>query len=383
MSLRSLPARLGIPQLVALAFLLIFALQCVWFCVHQPLSATESVYIEAGLLHLEHFANANTSQHTALVPLMAGLAACWSGAEKHVTEFNNYRLLLRLPFMLAGLALGASLWYVARRLYGNVGGYVAITFYCFSPLTIGTSGQVSPAVVAAWGGFGLIFTAIAVAHTLYAPREVILWNWRRILLMGLSIAICVGAQFSLWVLLIPALLFMLWVGHVRPLAALTIFAAACFVGLLLMSALYGFNFVEYGKALRHAEWLEIGSREFISAGFSWTMSSFFLENGLGLPILTVVTLVTFLVWRRTRFFGTAAPLLVCLLIFGLGLRMHFSAFLFLFVALPFLMLFMAGVSADLLEGRFAIAANAVVFGVLIANAMIDIYGLLNLSSRSR
>ncbi len=112
-------------------------------------------------------------------------------------------------------------------------------------------------------------------------------------------------------------------------------------------------------------------------------ASFFLENGLGLPILTVVTLVTFVVWKRTRFFGTAAPLLVSLLLFGLGLRMHFAAFLFLFVALPFLMFFMAGVSADLLESRFALAANAVVFGVLIANAMIDIYGLMNLSSRSR
>ncbi len=49
-----------------------------------------------------------------------------SGAEKHVTDFNNYRMLLRLPFLLAGLALGASLWYVARRLYGKLGGYVAL-----------------------------------------------------------------------------------------------------------------------------------------------------------------------------------------------------------------------------------------------------------------
>ncbi len=383
MSLRSLPSRIGVPQLVALAFLLIFALQCVWFCVHQPLAATESVYVEAGLLHLEHFADANTSQHTALVPLMAGVAARLSGAEKHVTEFNNYRLLLRLPFLMAGLALGASLWYVARRLYGNIGGYVALVLYCFSPLTIGSAGQVGPAVVGAWGGFGLIFTGIAVAHTLYAPREVVLWNWRRILLMGLSIAICVGAQFSLWVLLVPALLFMLWVGHVRPAAALVIFAAACVVGLALMSAFYGFNVVAFGKALRSADWLEIGSREFVSPGFAWTMSSFFLENGLGLPVLTAVTLITFIAWRRTRFFGTAAPLLVCILLFSLGMRMHFSAFLFLFVALPFLMLFMAGVSADMLESRYALAANAVVFGVLVANAMIDVYGLLNLSSRSR
>jgi hypothetical protein len=383
MFLRSLPARIGVPQLVALAFLLVFALQCVWFMVHQPLAATESVYVEAGLLHLEHFASANTAQHTALVPLMAGVAARLSGAEKHVTEFNDYRVVIRLPFLLAGIALGASLWYVARRLYGNIGGFVALILYCFSPLTISWAGQVNPAVVGAWGGFGLIFTAIAVAHTLYAPREVVLWNWRRILLMGLAIAICVGAQFSLWVLLVPALVFMLWVGHVRPAAAVLIFASACVVGLVLMSSFYGFNLVAFGKALRGADWLEIGSREFPSADFSWSASNFFRENGLGLPILTAVALVTFIAWKRTRFFGTAAPLLVTLLLFGVAVRMQFSAFTFMFVALPFLMLFMAGVSADLLESRYALAANAIVFGVLIANAMIDVYGLVKLTSRTQ
>jgi hypothetical protein len=46
------------------------------------------------------------------------------------------------------------------------------------------------------------------------------------------------------------------------------------------------------------------------------------------------------------------------------------------------MLFMAGVSTDLLESRFALAANAVVFGVVIANAMIDVYSLLNLGIRT-
>jgi len=201
--------------------------------------------------------------------------------------------------------------------------------------------------------------------------------------MGLSIAICLGAQFSLWVLLVPALLFMLWVGHVRPLAALAIFASACLVGLILLSALYGFNVAAFAHALRGANWLEVGSPRFMSTGFSWTVSSFFLDNGLGLLILTAVSVVTFIAWRRTRFFGTAAPLAVTLLLFGFALRMHFSAFLFLFVALPFLMLFMAGVAADLLESRFALAANAVIFGALIANAIIDLYSLLNVGSRTR
>lgn len=382
MSISPFSQRVSAPQLIALVLLLLFALQCVWLGAHQRLSATEGVYIESGLLHLEGYSKANNSQHSPLVPLLAGFAARASGAEKHVAEFNRYRMAMRLPFLIAGLLLGASLWYVARRLYGNIGGYVALGFYCFSPLAIVAASQVGPAVVGAWGGFGLIFTSIAVAHTLYAPREVVLWNWRRILLMGLAIAICVGAQFSFWLLLLPALLFMLWVGHVRRGAALVIFAAACVTGILLLWALYTFHPLAFASALRRADWLEIASRDYFAPGISWLLSSYFLENGLGLLVLSAVTLTAFIVWKRTRFFGTAAPLMVSLLLFSLGLGMHFSAFTFFLLALPFLILFMAGVSADLLESRYALAANAVIIGVLIANAMIDVYGLMNLSSRA-
>ena len=383
MSISSLPSRLGAPQLVAIVLLLVFAGQCVWFMAHQRLSAMEGVYVEAGLLQLEGLASANSPQHTALVPLLAGVAARVSGAEKHVDEFNNYRMMMRFPFLIAGVLLGASLWYVARRLYGNIGGYVALVLYCFSPVAIGSASEIGPAVVGAWGGFGLIFTSIAVAHTLYAPREVVLWNWRRILLLGLSIAICVGAQFSFWVLLLPALLFMLWVGHLRPGAVLVIFGAACAVGAILLGGFYGFRPVVFAHALRSANWLEVAGREFLAPGMSWLLSSFFLENGLGLLILVAVSLVTFIVWKRARFFGTAAPLLVTLLLFSLAVRMHFAATFFLFLGLPFLVLFIAGVSADLLESRYAVVFNAIIFGALIANAMIDVYGLTNLTSRTR
>ncbi len=335
------------------------------------------------LLQLEHLASANSQQHSALVPLMAGVAARLSGAEKHVDEFNNYRMLMRMPFLIIGMLLGASLWYVARRLYGNIGGYVALVLYCFSPLTIGSASEIGPAIVGAWGGFGLIFTGLAVAHTLYAPREVVLWNWRRILLMGLSIAICVGAQFSFWVLLLPALLFMLWVGHVRPGAVLVIFSAACVVAVVLLSAFYGFRPMAFAQAMRSANWLEVASRESIAPGMSWLLHDLFLDHGLGLMILVAVVVVTFIVWKRTRFFGTAAPLLVTLLLFSLAVRMQFSTTFFVFLGLPFLILFIAGVCTDLLESRFALAFNAVIFGALIANVMIQVYDLANLSSRSR
>ena len=74
---------------------------------------------------------------------------------------------------------------------------------------------VDPEMGAVWASFGAVFTAIAVAHTLYAPREVVLWNWRRILLLSLSLVLAVGSQSSLVILLPLTLGFMLWVAPTR------------------------------------------------------------------------------------------------------------------------------------------------------------------------
>ena len=383
MPFAKLRSRIGVPQTVALLLLLAFAAQCLWSMARAPLLATELSYIETGLLQLERLASASSTERSPLVPLLAGIVVRLSGAESRILYLRDYRFVIRLPFMLAGLLLGASLWYVARRLYGNIGGYIALGLYAFSRVMVDGSSQVGPEIVAAWGGFGLIFTAIAVAHTLYAPREVVLWNWRRIVLLGLSIAICIGAQFSLWILLVPALAFMLWVGHVRPGAALAIFAAACATGLLLLWALYSFRSTALAAALRNADWLGKSADESSWHVVSSLFATFFLRNGIGLLLLLTVALVTFAGWKRARFFGTAAPLIVGVLLVALATRMHSAELIFLLVGLPFLILFMAGVSTDLLEGRYAMAANTVVGGVLIARAMINVYQLLHLTSRSR
>ena len=379
----NLLSRIGVPQVASLLLLLIFVLQCVWFMAHVPLSAMEGSFVEAGLLHLERLSNASSTERYALVPLLAGVAARLSGAENKIVRLGDHRFAIRLPFMCAGFLLGVSLWYVARRLYGNVGGYIALGLFCFSPVIIGWSSQVGPGIVAAWGAFGLVFTAAAVAHTISSPSQPFVWNWRRILLMGLSIAMCIGAQFSLWILLLPALGFMLWVAHLRRGAAIAIFAAACGTGLLLLWAVYSFRTVAFARALSNAEWLEVSGGGVSRQAIPLLFETFFLQNGIGLLLLLVVTLVTFLVWKRARFFGTAAPLITGALLFASAARMHFAGQTFLLVGLPFLILFMAGVSADLLESHYALAANAVIGGVLIANAIIDVYGLLHLTSRSR
>ena len=378
-SSRILP-NLGLPQIAALVLLFIFLAQCLWFMATVPITQMESSYIEDGLLHVDRLVNAGTEYHSPLIPVLAGVPARFIDAEGNFGHLSQYRFLIRLPFLLAGLLLGASLWYVARRLYGNFGGYIALGLYCFSPMVITRSSQVQPDIVGAWGAFGLVFTGIAVAHTLYAPRDVVFWNWKRILLMGISIALCVGSQWALWVVLLPTLAFMLWVGHVRPVAALAIFAAACAVGLALLWGFSSFRPNVFAGALENANWIEF-SPAFLSGKSAFSLLGlFFLQNGLGTVVLLLTSILVFVLWRRTRYFGTAAPLITAILLMAAGLAMqHFAGLLFLFVALPFLILFMAGVSADLLETRYAVFANAIIVGVLIANAIVDIGGLLQLA----
>jgi hypothetical protein len=374
-----LPFGIGVPQLAALALLFVFLAQCLWFVARVPLTALEASYIEDGLVQLDNMANAGSPERSPLVPLLAAIPIKLIGRAITFSQVDDYRLLIRAPFLFAGLMLGASLWFVARRLYGNFGGFIALALYAFSPLIVTRSSTVQEDIIGAWGAFGLIFTAIAVAHTLYAPREVVLWNWRRILLLGVSIAICVGAQFTLWVLLLPALAFLLWVGHVRRGAALVIFAVACAIGAVLLWGTYEFRPVTFAHALRDAQWFEFSRHQLTSKVTYQLVGQFFLQAQLGLLVLVVGALVVFAVWKHTRFFGTAAPLIsaAVLVLVALGTE-HFSAALLLFVALPFLILFVSGVAVDLLESRYAVFANAVIVGALIANAMFDIYSLMEL-----
>jgi Dolichyl-phosphate-mannose-protein mannosyltransferase len=377
-SFRILP-KLGFPQIAALILLFLFAAQCLWFMSHVPITQMESSYIEDGLLHVDRLLNAGTEFRSPLIPVLAGFPARLIDSRGNFSHLSQYSLLIRLPFFLSGLLLGASLWYVARRLYGNFGGYIALGLYCFSPMVITRSSQVQPDIVGAWGAFGLVFTAIAAAHTLYAPRDVVFWNWKRILLMGISIALCVGSQWSLWIVLLAALAFMLWVGHIRPAAALAVFGTACAVGLLLLFAFSSFRPAIFLDALRSANWIEFSPAQVSLKSVLTLLGLFFLQNGLGTIILLLLSLATFVAWKRARYFGNTAPLITALLLIFAGLTMqHFAGLVFLFVALPFLMLFMAGVSADLLETKYAVFANAVIVGVLIANAVVDIGGLLQL-----
>jgi hypothetical protein len=320
-------------------------------------------------------------EHSPLLYLVsAAPLLAWPEHFLSVDSASYWRWLPRLPFLACGVFLGASLWYVARRLCGNNGGFVALTLYCFSPALIQASAMwhTEPEVVAAWGAFGTIFTAIAVAHTLYAPREVVLWNWRRIVLLGISLAITVGSQFSMIVVVPMALVFLLYVAPVRRRAALVIWVAGCVAGTLLLFAVYFCQPRVFAGSMGHAIFWGATWRGFTVPAVYKEVA---MQIGGACPALAFalpVAIVTYALWPRTRYFGNTAPLFLAVLFVGLGMaHPHVAGAGFLLGAIPFLFIFVSGVLADLMETRHRPLVTAGVFGMLAA------YGLWSLLALSR
>jgi hypothetical protein len=286
------------------------------------------------------------------------------------------------PYLFFGVMLGGSLWYVSRRLYGNAGGYIALALFCFSPAMIvnAAGAQSQGEMGAVWGAFGAIFTAIAVAHTLYAPREVVLWNWRRILLLGLSLVLVTGDQFSLTIVAGVALLMMLWVAPIRKRAALAIWFTAAAFALILLYGSYAGDFKLFAESLRHALWIDIQPQALLtSIAYSHTLDEIF-RGSPPLLLLLPAALLTYIAWKRARYFGNTAPLLIAALLFLLatgsplfpGQGFHLAALTFLFV-------FVSGVAADLLETNQRQLMAAVIAGLLTAAALWNLLQLAHLA----
>ena len=96
--------------------------------------------------------------------------------------------------------------------------------------------------------------------------------------------------------------------------------------------------------------LEVSAADPSWQRISSLFANFFLQNGIGLVLLTGGHAGYIRRLEAARFFGTAAPLIVGALLVVIGCSRAFGGFIFLLVGLPFLILFMAGVSTDLLEG---------------------------------
>jgi hypothetical protein len=401
--------RFGKPQVLAGVLLLAFLAQCAWLvrCRLQEAQAQPSdVYrVERGLRYWQNRTSQTGRQTRDLTEFETGRTAANLTVADHVYDADHSPLwyliasapfvlwtnpltpqgiqrlqwLAPLPYILLGALLGASVWYVARRLYGNAGGYIALTLYCFSPAVIRSSALwfAEPETGAAWGAFGSVFTAIAVAHTLYAPREVVLWNWRRILLLGLSFALAVGSQFSLIVLVPVALGLMLYVAPDRQSAATAIWVTAWIIGSLILLASYFFHPGAFAEGIRHASFFPISWRAFVMPQAYQEVVTNLHHASPALVFALPVTLITYVVWSRARYFGNTTPLVLAALFLSLRVSApHYPGLAFQFVAIPLLFVFVAGVSADLLETRQRNLVLTCISGLLAANVMWNLWELV-------
>jgi len=365
----------------ALLLLAGYVLQSLWIIHRMPLRRAEAAYAQAGL---DRLAGKSPPGDAGALPVPAVVAAAPIIVARPFAlalSPDALKWLLRLPFVGMGWLLGASIWYVARRLYGNAGGYIALALYCFSPAVLFPGP--GPLLTGSLGIFGTIFVAIAAAHTLYAPREAAISElrsrWRRIILLGLAIALAAGSGF--WAIgpVLLGLMFMLYLVPERRLASAGLVFSACAVAAVLLLACFGFRPRAFAEALSQANWLPRPGLIAVEALRAYVTGIRHAGNPV-LLVLTVVALGAYFAWNRCQYFGNTAPLLSLLVLTGLGLSAFTDVLVgpFPFRATPFLYVFIGGVFADLLESRWRNAFGLLLLGLLAAYAMVSVMAVARL-----
>src|SRR5580698_10603189 len=248
--------RFNRPQQIAAVMLGLLLAQCLWVAWHRTLSETDYDYARCGREMWErpsplagYFTSCGNvhdgtlAYRAAGLPLtmeriLAGKSSASSPWElRH--ELNYVPLLMRLPFIFCGLCLGAALWWVTRRLFGNAGGFVALTLYCFSPEIVRACTYPNAEILAAFGLFAAIYTAIGVAHAMQGPRK----KWRpRIVLLTAAFGLAAAAHIAaLPVVALLGLVLIAWVAEGRRSQVLPVMLAAVVGALLVVFACYGFS----------------------------------------------------------------------------------------------------------------------------------------------
>ncbi len=277
-------------------------------------------------------------------------------------------LLLRLPFLGAGCLLGGCLWWVTRRLYGNLGGYMALGLYCFSPAVLRACVAPNAEVLAALGVYGGVYTCIGVAHAMQGPRR----KWRpRIVMLTAAFGLAAASHIAaLPVVALLGLAAMLWVAEGRRSQALPVVLMATAGALVLVFVCYGFSPDAFSYLFRSA------------AGFLWVSLDparrFFSSLGnAGITVASAAAVALYLGLRRSRFFGNTAPLL-CALVLMLLVMTGAPGAPWLW-ALPFLLTFVGGVFADTYEGprgRLALGAAGAIVLMQAVFCVLSLPGLL-------
>lgn len=375
--------RFNRPQQIAAGLLALFLLQGLWLISRQTMSDRDYQYARCGRESWENptpLAGYYTScgnihdgilgYRLAGLPLTLNLLAervmdlarkpedrvLQTGGEVSSWELRHQLthllLLLRLPFLAAGCLLGGGLWWVTRRLYGNLGGYTALALYCFSPAVLQACVAPNTEILAALGVYGGVYTCIGVAHAMQGPRR----KWRpRIVLLTACFGMAAAAHIAaLPVVALLGLAMMLWVAEGRRSQVLPVVLLAVLGAVVVVFACYGFSPDAFSYVFRSA------------AGFLWLSVDparrFFSTPGhAGITLAAGAAVLLYLGVRRSRYFGNTAPLL-CFLVLVLLVMTGVPGTPWLW-ALPFLLTFVGGVFADAYEtekGRLVMAAAGAV-----------------------
>jgi hypothetical protein len=403
----------NLPQRVAAGLLALFLIQGLWLTEHQTLtdrdyqyarcgretwerpSALAGYYTTCGNIHdgilgyrlaglpltlnlvAERALDVFRKPEDRVFPTVAPTDGSSSAARETGGEVSTWELrhqlthvllLLRLPFLLAGCMLGGGLWWVTRRLYGNLGGYTALALYCFSPAVLRACVAPNAEVLAALGVYGGVYTCIGVAHAMQGPVA----KWRpRIVLLIAAFGLAAGAHIA--ALLLVALLglaTMVWVAEGRRSQVLPVVLAAVVGALVLVFACYGFSPDAFSYVFRSAA-------GFLSVSLDPSRRFFSTLGNAGITLAAAAALVLHMGIRKSRYFGNTAPLFCALVLFPLVLTgTQGSPWLW---ALPFLLTFVGGVFADAYEsprGRLALVAGGAVVLLQAVFCVLSLPGLL-------
>jgi hypothetical protein len=389
----------NLPQRIAAGLLLLFLAQGLWLTSHQALTDRDYQYARCGREMWErpaqltgYFTSCGNIHDGVLAYRLAGLPLTLNLlAERGLDHFRKPEdkvaqtsgelsawelrhqlrytlLLLRLPFLAAGCLLGAGLWWVTRRLYGNLGGYTALALYCFSPAVLRACVTPNAEILASLGVYAGVYTCIGVAHAMQGPRR----KWRpRIVLLMASFGLAAAAHIAaLPVVALLGLVFMLWIAEGRRSQVLPVVLMAMAGALVFVFACYGFSPDAFSYFFRSAAgllWVSLDpARRFFSA----------LPNA-GITMAAAAALALYLSLPRSRYFGNTVPLL-CALVLILLVMTGSPGAPWLW-ALPFLLTFIGGVFADAYEGprgRLALGAAGAIVLLQAVFSILSLPGLL-------
>jgi hypothetical protein len=372
------------PQRTAAVLLLMLFAQCYWVIRHQTLTERDYEYARCGREMWEkpsplagYFTSCGNIHDGTLAYRAAGLpltverilsgASAQNSAWELRHQLNYVLLLMRLPFIFCGLCLGAALWWVTRRLFGNEGGFVALTLYCFSPAIVRACTYPNAEILAAFGFFAAVYTAIGVAHAKQGPRR----KWRpRIVLLTAAFGFTAASHITAVLLaFLLAIGFMIYLAERRRADLIPIAIYSVLGTLLLLFASYAFRPDAFSYVFRSA-----AARMWWSLDPAKTLFSS-LPNA-GMTLAAAIALLLFFSVKRSRYFGNFAALLVALFLLPVVTTgTPGEPWLW---AIPFLLTFIGGVFADALETRqrrIFLAATGAILVLQAALCVVSLPGL--------